>query len=174
MAGGPDVHSCCGAKHNGAHVLGLQTPEGSDDAVGHLGTEDVVSVLVVKGDDTNLSEDFRPDDGAREANGPSARLATSPGRRGLLTVNHHGLLRRQVLSSLWSFPRMCSMEAVGHVGALASLSNREIHKANTCSSLASEAPQKTHVGLAFVTKQGYRASDLRPCRAPVALLRPWR
>ena len=82
MAGGPDTQSRCGAEHNGAHVLGSQAPEGGVDAVGHLGTEDVELTLVVKGDDANLSEDFRPDGGACWASGPgrgapSARLATS-------------------------------------------------------------------------------------------------
>jgi len=43
--------------------------EGRNDTVDHLGTEGVAPARVVEGDDANLSEDFRPDDGALEATG---------------------------------------------------------------------------------------------------------
>jgi hypothetical protein len=83
------VQSGRGAEHNGSHALGSQALEGGDDTVGHLGAEGIAPALVVDGDDANLSEEFGPDDGAFDANGPG-RGRAAPGAR-LTIVLRHGL-----------------------------------------------------------------------------------
>ena len=89
LAGGPDVQSRRGAKHDGSDALGLQAVEGGDDTVGHLGTEGVAPALVVEGDDADLSEHFGPDNGAFEADGPGRGRAALGAR--LTIVLSHGL-----------------------------------------------------------------------------------
>jgi hypothetical protein len=81
------VHSRRGAKHNGAHGLGSHVIQGGDDTAGHLRTEGVAPALIVEGDDANLSEDFCPDWGVFEANGPG-RGRAAPGARLRIVLSH--------------------------------------------------------------------------------------
>ena len=77
MASRPDVHSRRGAEHNGARVLGLQARERGDEAVCHPGADSVALLLVIKGDDAHVPENFGPDNGAGPAiiHGQGARGA---------------------------------------------------------------------------------------------------
>ncbi len=70
------------ARSTTARFLGLQAPEGGDDAVDHPGTKDVAPAQVGKSDDANVPEDFGPDGTVRKAS-PN-RIATAARRRGLL------------------------------------------------------------------------------------------
>jgi hypothetical protein len=72
MASGPDPHSRRRAQHDRAYLLGPQALERGDDPVGHPGTDGVVLVAVLKGDDADLADHASQDDVARIALGPGA------------------------------------------------------------------------------------------------------
>lgn len=90
MAGGPDVHSRRRPEHHGPHPPGPQAAQRGDNTIGQPGADGIALTLVVKDDDANLPEDFRPDVGAHEVIGcewqvPSVRLTASSSCREMLS-----------------------------------------------------------------------------------------